>query len=533
MPFNSELNIDICVNIAQSYQKALGKKDSDTSAIKNLITGTFYRGTHSSYFLRDFLAGGVTNNFFFNWFPRSDYGNFIFLVDAICKQGPDADAVLTNIIEINTREKLNSFVDQNQRYVPRKCYNDLKADISGNARYYNSPNRKAETESHRFSKVACLAYAFCQGFIEMMGINGFYFIAGLSAPWSISVMTGVFIVAFFVNYSFSREDTYQLIKRWKEGNLFKRNVGTLDTPSYEDFTTTEKNILILFACCSVFAGLCIYGLGVSAMLATTLPPLVVYLLPLSLIMPASIVFSKIAHKFIDENGWDKVKKYFFNNFTVKNRYDILGIARIILWEIPKLFFSITVSAIIFYATLCMLRGKSVILLSHIPYKNMAMLCATMAAGITAGVKFIFSVSKISELLESASIKMCELFASARRYLFNRKGVDRTEERTLAIEEDKSIPEKPEPVLNRLQKKNRVSEGFQTTCKALCLFIHSGSEAGLILGSTKQMNPSEKVAGAVSKGCYSFFTCFKPIFNESENVSARNEKYFSSESKSKG
>jgi hypothetical protein len=60
-------------------------KNADISPWKYFFTDVFYRGKYARYALRDWLAGGVKNNFLFGLFPKSDHAEFIALIDCICK----------------------------------------------------------------------------------------------------------------------------------------------------------------------------------------------------------------------------------------------------------------------------------------------------------------------------------------------------------------------------------------------------------------------------------------------------------------
>ncbi|MCD6038799.1 MAG: hypothetical protein K0S27_199 [Gammaproteobacteria bacterium] len=101
------------LEITADYQHYLQCQSSSLSVLRNLFTGTFYGGRFSRYAIRDWLAGGVKNNFLFGWLPtqKSDHANFIFLIDSLCKLHPNAEVLLKAITDLN----LNEDEDQNCR----------------------------------------------------------------------------------------------------------------------------------------------------------------------------------------------------------------------------------------------------------------------------------------------------------------------------------------------------------------------------------------------------------------------------------
>ncbi|MCC2667070.1 MAG: hypothetical protein K0S63_986, partial [Gammaproteobacteria bacterium] len=77
-------------------------KNADISPWKYFFTDVFYRGKYARYALRDWLAGGVKNNFLFGLFPKSDHAEFIAVIDCICKlKKGDYQKLLVGICDLD------------------------------------------------------------------------------------------------------------------------------------------------------------------------------------------------------------------------------------------------------------------------------------------------------------------------------------------------------------------------------------------------------------------------------------------------
>ncbi len=508
----TSLDIGACKEIVISYQNALQSNYKDMSTLKNLMTGTFYRGKHSRYFLMDFLAGGVTNNYGLNLSPHL-YGNFIYFVDAICKdkslEEKDRESILQALSTVDSLDALSQTIEKYQTIIPEKCYYDLQADLKENINHYNEENRKAETESHRRSKISCFFYALCQGFIEVRGMTAFPFIAALILPWSWPVMAAVFTMAFFINYSFAREDTYGLIKKWKTGsgitgNLFARNIGTNDKPQYEPYTRIETGIAVLFLICSFAAGFCIFALAAGSM-PVTFPLWLAHLAASPIFFPASLVFSKTIFKFIDKKEWKKIKKYLWDDFfEAKTKWDF---CKLFFGKLFKLTFSIAASAVVLVAN-CFIYSSKLALLLAVAVTAVSVLIFT---GITAGVKSIFCMSRVAELLESFGEYISNKLAKLVDFLsvcFNR------DEKSISVSKESSNGNTPK--FNPLQESDRRCSTVAYMLKALALTVHCASEGGTVLNATTDMSTTRQIILSTGKSVYSFFTSLKPIFFASED-----------------
>ena len=101
--------------IARQYDDYNKSKDSGQSSYlgfwRNFFTGVLYRGAHSSDALRDWLAGGVKNNFLFGLLPKSDHANFIAVIDRACEIGNDA-LLLEEISKISDGKNFNDQIGE-------------------------------------------------------------------------------------------------------------------------------------------------------------------------------------------------------------------------------------------------------------------------------------------------------------------------------------------------------------------------------------------------------------------------------------
>lgn len=503
MPLDSKIPLDIkiCNEIASSY---LDEKISDLSTVKKAVSDTFYNGTHSTYTIRDWLAGGSTNNFAFGYLPRSRYANFSQFIDNVCLQAPPekASEIIKELAKVKDLDRIRELVQANHHYLSPKCYYDLLVDLGTEfsedpINKYNEDKRKAETESQRLSKIMCVGYALCQGFIEMMGITGFHFIAVLSAPVLASVMVAVFIIAVYINFSFGREDTTKLILRWKMGNLFKREIKLEEEKMQlpEDFTPWEKRTVKFFAVFSISAAFCGFVLGVLSM-QVYLPVLAACLASLFLLVPTSLIFTGMVYKYIDNNGLDGIKEYFETRFIDNWPNHKLKV----LFEAVKLIFSIFISILVCCATFLMLHGKSMLLLSKPALQTVAPYISSLAAGITAGVKALFSVSKIGELLDLA-----------RDYLFQDKS---SEAASAEHENQPKIDPTTAKIFQGLKIKARIISGVENVKTFFAVAGHATSEAGLVwgvLGSNPDITFVAKCADTGAKFFYSGATTGRPFF----------------------
>ncbi len=488
------LEIKICNEIVNSF---LDEKKKDISFFKRLFSGSYYKGKHSTYFIRDWLAGGSANNFGYDYFPRSEYANFILFVQNICLKAPNAKEILQELKNAQNLDDIFNIIEKNKDkdYISSKCYYDLIKDLGKldslellpSVKNHNAIKRKAATESHRISKILCFGYEICQGINEAYGIMMFPFIATLtSIAWWPAIMT-VFVIAAYLNYSIGREETTKFILRYKMGNHLRREVIKDGEISYEEFSDGEKRLVRLFEFLSMFAALCSVGLTATSMLGFL--SLGAYILPIAMIIPTCLIFTNMVYKVIDHHGMQGVKDYLYERFKMESIKDLPRV----IYEGFKLVFSIVVSGFVAYATFGMFNGK----LLHFAAKlgAAAPYIAGIASGITAGVKALFSVSKITQLLESIG-----------RYLFQKK-TDKKEEFT-GTEFD------------GLRKQERLLSTL-SSAEVLARFGHSFSEVGLAwqgfssrvgADSSQSIPPLERTA-LYSKGAYSFCSVRKENASE--------------------
>lgn len=485
----NELTLEGCQRILTSYQT-----DSNLSIFKEAVTGISYNGEDSTNIIRDLLAGGATNNLFFKnkSLKRSPYAMIAMLIDEIIYRNDPRVAVkiFRQFTEAKNLRDIQQFVKDYREYLPSKCYYDLQNDFEfslpekyrkkvtvndGDCPEYTTNNldlarqRKAESESDRLSKIMLTGYALGEGFIEMMGMSGFSLVLSLSGPGYIILMAAVFIVAAYINYSFGREDTTQFIQRWKMGNTFKRKIiETTDDGEiilYKKFTCSETMIVCGFAFLSLSAAFCVFVLGLLSMSAAY-PILAAGTIPLLLLVPTSLIFTNMVYKYIDNNGLEGIKKYFDSRFKenwIHNKPKVI-------YEAFKLFFSIAISVIVCIATFLLLRGKAITALSKTSLIFAAPVISSIAAVITAGVKALFSVSKIGELLD---IMGGFIFQSKKEQLPNSN-----------LSNDNSLSESEEltaKIFEGLKRKKQFIRRFKVFMKLSSVLVHATAEGGLVKG----------------------------------------------------
>lgn len=519
-------DLNKCREIALAY---LDEERKQLYFYKKLFSGSFYTGEHSTNFFRDWLAGGSTNNFFFGRRPRSDYANFIQFVDAICLEAPENKAIeiITELSTVKDTQRIQEIVHENKEYLSSKCYYDLLMDLGFKGdinQEYNSKKRKAETFSHRWSKIICIFYAIPQGLIEAAAIKSLPFIAALALPGS-AVMISIFIIAAFVNYNFARDDTIKLILRGKMGNLFKREISEDKNEISENkkeisedekeisednkkintihLTGTEIFIVGVFYGLSIFAALCVFSLGVIS-LQTYLPFVPALFVSATLLIPTSLMFANMVYKFIDHNGLDGIKNYFKTKFIEPWSENKLKV----VVEVGKLLFSLIVSVLVCGASYFLYHGKIVKLMGETTLKVAAPVVSLIAAGITSVVKSLFSVSKITELLESLSSKITEWLESLCNYMF------KSNKNTSAEKSDEPSPleakkETTAEIFNTLKNHAGNIDRLIAFRNSIALVGHVGSETALVSGGFNSehnnLSSGEVSVCIAGKSIYSFGT----------------------------
>jgi hypothetical protein len=371
----------------------------------------------------------------------------------------------------------------------------------------------------------CVGWAACQGCIEMMGVKSLPFFIGLASPWAaVAVLVLTFMFGYFINYVFPREDAEKLILRWKLGNLFKRKVGVSEAeePIYENYTIIERGVFKIFAVLSLCTALNIFGLGVASILEWTFVPLVVaHIIPLVLIVPACLLFTNTVHNYIDEKGIDKLKNYYHLHIKPNSFKDYVKLP----FELIKVIGTIAISVIVFFATFLILQSKALMLFSSVFSINTANTLANMTTGITASVKAIFSLSKISHLFGSA-ISCIFYRKKSERSVPDMEEDKKTERETKIDKETASTIE----IFKTIQRKETGVRIAITVVEAVAVGCHGFAEKGLAVQSLNHeslvrtlnhqqlRSPLEQVVIEDGKAWYAWLTTFKSavLGNKSQN-----------------
>jgi|GEM_PF-4165395 len=173
-------------------------------------------------------------------------------------------------------------------------------------------------------------------------------------------------------------------------------------------------------------------------------------------------------------------------------------------KIFNLAFSIGASVVIGFANLCIYSTKVTALAIAYGLIGAFITVALCFAIITAGVKSIFCMSRIADLLESFSHFVSNKLTNFVDFLSK-----------CFTPNDAPIPVAA-PKLNPLQELDKTCNTVTYLLKALALTVHCASEAGVVLNATPDMGSSRQTILALGKSMYSFFTSLKPIFFASED-----------------
>ncbi len=427
--------------IAQQYAdyNTPDSKSENTgiSSWKYFFTDIFYRGTHSSYAVRDWLAGGVKNNFLFELLPKSDHAEFISVINRICQIGHDKE-VLQKIADISNEDKdfgnnigglfTDYFLIIQEKYgknpsEPNQIIlRELKKDINNFLQYHKiktrikkegdfyeiernleesyyeedpqyqnkENNRKIKTSNKRWAKCLGLLAGAAEIFINFMGI---WMVGGLLAVYipiiaPLIIPFAIFgaISGFHSGFNLFSENIYKNLKEIRRKRFFKDKDGKELTPS-KKITIT---LFSLFACAAGFCAFALTTYSVSTIFSISMIAALPITIPFALPLAVGLMFMYIDNIRGCILDFNERYGYFKNDYWPNvTRVDLAK-------DACKLLFAFTLTAAISIIGFALYLTKGTFILAGVAAKT---IIASIFSGINSLVKLIFGTNKIRELID--------------------------------------------------------------------------------------------------------------------------------------
>jgi len=426
--------------IARQYDEYNKSNDSDQSSYlgfwRNFFTGVLYQGPYSSDALRDWLAGGVKNNFLFGLLPKSDHANFIAVIDRACEIGSDK-SLLDEISKISAEKEnpikaiailFGSYFDlikkeyeknppESKKIMLRKLKKDInhflqqhklltriqKQDSNyevliipyseyydGNIYQEKEKSRKTKTWHKRIAR----SLAFLGGIADAL-IN--YKIV-FSIIMLISTSSIVFPIAVFVavlaataglhtGYNVFSDCLREGLDEIRRGRFF----------GYHELKPFYKGLFIVLSVLSAAAGICGAALASSSIAAIfgiaatlSIASIATFVVALPLGIDVTFLFIRTIAKSLKHLQEAKSLSEYWKN-TSGNK---------IAWDVSQLAVAILLMAVICGVGFILYRDKvrDVATVWNICDKSSIFILSTICSAINASAKFIFGSQKTSDLL---------------------------------------------------------------------------------------------------------------------------------------
>jgi hypothetical protein len=434
-------------SITRDYKKYLASSSgSSLSAWKNLLVGTFYYGEHTSYSLRDILAGGIKKSFFFGIFCPSPYANFITLLERICKQNKNAAEVLeflqklqeksnenevvmlffdyfltvqaqcqANLLAEDTNAKrenftfflkalkkdINNLAEQlavkdeqgNLKRIVKQVYSaeltqlKVQCAVGDPMQAYSNDNYTKNKQNNHIIKTACRRWA--KIFAVFAAIcEGFIGIMAMTNPF---FYVPAFMGVAYIHYRFCKEDTYKIISDIALGRIFQRK--NPKTGQYIALSNGEKWAISGLGSLSLCGGFCLYVLASAAMTASGLPLLLAIGVPVSLAITSIGVHFTVVEQLVKNRAG--ITRYFKEHF-IHNTWQGC------IWEAFKLGLSVSLMIVVALVTFSLFRSKGInVLVNTLQWCEIARatVVSTVFSLIATTMKFIFSLNKVPKLID--------------------------------------------------------------------------------------------------------------------------------------
>ncbi len=504
--------IEAYQEITQDYLKYLDGKSAPLSSWRFQLTNVFYRGKHARWFVWDILAGGVQNNFMFEWVKKPEHAVFISLINRIALLDRCADVTLQgifNTLQTESKAELcnaffkyftlidNQYSTQNKNKDETYYRNmrGLKQDINRFAEECGVEERivkiKPESGKHytyklvdkaqnkqeirafktmwkRWTKAMAGFMAFVEIFVGLTGISAGLATLGLTAMPFIAIVLLKITVAYsaaFFGYLFAKEDLFSLGKQLFLGRIFKIKNPT--TGQYESLTGCQKFFIGLLSPFSMIAGFCISSLVFYSMPSAIVLPLIgcsISLLPLTIIaapcvfLLATAAFFLTIKNIVSHITKEQVAAYFKSLGYQEGKETIPFYIGRLAVEILKWMIALVVMAIVGMGGYYLFKDKSVNML-HKVWQGLSVITVDKIAGwmsfLYSSIKFIFGSKKVMDIFQVIADSIKEAFTSKK--------------------EDVSSPK-----LNRMQQEVASSWAsyFTTTVTTTLLLTRTLSTAGL-------------------------------------------------------
>jgi hypothetical protein len=431
--------------IAQQYAdyNTRDSKSENTgiSSWKYFFTDVFYQGTHSSYAVRDWLAGGVKNNFLFELLPKSDHAEFISVINRICQIGHDQET-LQKIGDISSEDKdfgdnigglfTDYFLIIQEKYhknpsTPNQIIlRELKKDINNFLQYHKiktrikkegdsyeieknlgenyyeqdrhyqdkKNNRKIKTSNKRWAKCLGFLAGAAEIFINFMGI---WMIGGLVtahipiiAPLIIPLAIFGACSGFHSGFNLFSENIYKNLKEIRRGRFFKDKDGK-KLPKSKKITIT---LFSVFACAAGFCAFALTTYSVSTIFSITMIAALPITIPFALPLAVGLMFMYIDNIRGCILDFNERYEYFKNDYWPNVTRGKLA------KDVCKLVFAFTLTAAISIIGFALYLTKGTFILAGVAAKT---IIASIFSGINSLVKLIFGTNKVRQLIDHTHI----------------------------------------------------------------------------------------------------------------------------------